>query len=638
MRETTPSRPLSQRTTVDEALQERIRQYQRARWASHLVWFGIVSLVVLLGGHFLINRRVAFALLVSPGPPFLLHLLQVYQPLSITIGCVGVIGLIQMLLFPVTFTDFLLRRRSLLSTRTLSRWLTRWLQITLSESLSWLVEIHLCYVLLIAQPQTWWLWVPLLLSLYGICFAPIQLLIVYPLCYNYRTITYPKLLRMLHELTIDSGSHMPRIKRIARKTFWRKKPTRIRLWLNGYATGWGKTRTIILTDGALRHCPPSEVRCLLAHELGHLVHHDLQKKWVLYSVILFAAFFIYHVLYKWFLTLLKQTVDFRHPLFFPLLLIILFLTILTFSGTFLIQRAYSRHVEYQADEFALRMTNDVASFKSLKIRMLNLKQTSLRVSLLQELERTHPSTYKRLAHADEFASRQTPSIISPPLKLSKAAISRAWNLPPIRATEVPSTGTKHHITLLSTTKAQYVLRAYRYMGKDRPRIVHEHAIAAYVQARGLPAIAPLPLSSGETILERQMRFYAVYPAASGVQIPREQIIAPEIVAAMGRCLGELHQILAAYPQEGVRKQTFAVDPLATRALLERIEAAISAKADQNAFDQGVLSRLTQQKTWLKTARAVDLTAFLSLEQQVLHGDYQESNLFFTDGRVSAIIV
>src|SRR5260370_45668 len=180
MRETTPSRPLSQRTTVDEALQERIRQYQRARWASHLVWFGIVSLVVLLGGHFLINRRVAFALLVSPGPPFLLHLLQVYQPLSITIGCVGVIGLIQMLLFPVTFTDFLLRRRSLLSTRTLSRWLTRWLQITLSESLSWLVEIHLCYVLLIAQPQTWWLWVPLLLSLSGVSFPPTPPLIAYP--------------------------------------------------------------------------------------------------------------------------------------------------------------------------------------------------------------------------------------------------------------------------------------------------------------------------------------------------------------------------------------------------------------------------------------------------------------------------
>jgi hypothetical protein len=264
------------------------------------------------------------------------------------------------------------------------------------------------------------------------------------------------------------------------------------------------------------------------------------------------------------------------------------------------------------------VTNDVASFKSLKIRMLNLKQTSFRVSFLQELERTHPSTYHRLAHADEFARRPTLSMLVPPLRLSKARISRVWSLPPITATTTPSTGTMHHMTMLLTTEAPYVLRSYRSMKKDRPRIVHEHAVAAYVQAQGLPAIAPLPLTSGGTILEYQERFYAVYPLAPGVQIPREQVTMPEIVAAMGRCLGELHQVLARYPQEGLRKPTFAVDPPATLSLLERIEAVIAEKADQDALDQGILIRLSQQKAWLKTAQAVDLTPFLSLERQVIH--------------------
>lgn len=630
----TPSKPTSQRAAIDEALQERIRQYQRAETISYLAWFCVVAPIIVMGGRTLLTRQRAFFLLMSPGPAFLLHLLQVYQPLSIGIACVGAVMFIQVLLFPVTLANFLLRRRARLSKRKVTQCLLRWLKDAVRESASWLFEIQICYLLLITQPQTWWIWTPLLLFLYAICFALVKLLIIYPFGYHYHTITRPELLRMLHELTIDSGSSLPRIKQISRKTWKGKKP---KMWLNGYATGWGRLRTIILTEDALRHCSPSEVRSLLAHELGHLVHHDCAKRLGLYAGVLFAVFFLYHMLYDWFLMLLKQAVAFRHPFIQPQLPIILVLALGIFAGTRLLQRAYSRYTEYQADEFALRITHDVASFKSLEIRMLNLRKDSLRVSAFQEWDSTHPSPHKRFAHADEFARRPAPFLSAPPLRLNKVTISRAWNLPPILTTTIPSTGTMHHVTLLSTATTQYVLRAYRYMSKERPRIVHEHTVAAYVEAQGLPAIAPLPLASGGTILEHQARIYALYPAAMGVQIPREQVTAPEIVAAMGRCLGELHQILAGYQQEGLRQPTFAVDPAETRLLLERIEAAIAEKVDQDELDQGVLSRLAQHKTWLHTAQAVDLTPFLSLERQVIHGDFQESNLFFAEGKVSAII-
>ncbi len=222
--------------------------------------------------------------------------------------------------------------------------------------------------------------------------------------------------------------------------------------------------------------------------------------------------------------------------------------------------------------------------------------------------------------------------------LSTTEVSRSWNLPPIVSTMVPSTGTIHQTTLLSTrTNDNYVLRAYRYTQKDRSRIVVEHAISSYVQAHGLPAIAPLPLPSGETILEHEGRFYALYPFAEGQQILREQVTSSEIVAAMGRCLGELHQILSAFPQETVRRQSFSAGLSATFLKMAKIESAISEKADIDALDQQILAMLTQRRNWLATAQAVDLTPFLSLESQTLHGDYQETNLFFADGRVSAII-
>lgn len=224
-----------------------------------------------------------------------------------------------------------------------------------------------------------------------------------------------------------------------------------------------------------------------------------------------------------------------------------------------------------------------------------------------------------------------------PAGLSTADICRSWNLPPILSTMAPSTGTIHHITILSTSEANYVLRAYRYAPKDRSRIVTEHAVASYVQAHGLPAVAPLPLPSGETILEHEGRFYAVYPFAQGQQLPREQVTAHEIVAAMGRCLGELHQLLSAYPHEQVRSQAFTVDQSTTFSKMERLEAAIAEKASSDQFDQQILAMLAQRRAWLATTPPVDLQAFSSLERQVLHGDYQETNLFFTGGRVSAII-
>lgn len=220
---------------------------------------------------------------------------------------------------------------------------------------------------------------------------------------------------------------------------------------------------------------------------------------------------------------------------------------------------------------------------------------------------------------------------------SLAEISAAWNLPPIVATLAPSTGTLHHVTLLIAHEAKYVLKAYRDAQKDRARMVAEHAVAAYVQAHGLPAIAPLALSSGETILEHNDRLYALYPFAHGQQLLREQVTSPEIIAAMGRCLAEVHQVLATYPQETVRRQSFSVDLSATFSKMAQIASAITQKARRDPFDQAILAMLQRRRDWLATAQTVDLIPFFSLQSQGLHGDYQETNLFFADGRVCAII-
>ncbi len=221
--------------------------------------------------------------------------------------------------------------------------------------------------------------------------------------------------------------------------------------------------------------------------------------------------------------------------------------------------------------------------------------------------------------------------------MSLTELCRAWNLSPLLSTWTPDSGTIHQTLLLKTVSGEsYALRTYRYDATQRWRIVCEHALIAYACAHGLPAMVPLPLSTGETIFEHAGRFYALFPFATGHQSPRGQLSTDEI-AAMGRFLGELHCVLHGYPHDQVPQRSFTIDHAATLARMDEVEAAIrlcSPLADRESL---TLARLAQRRAWLMANRAPDAADFLGLEQQVIHGDYQETNLFFANGRVSAII-
>lgn len=220
--------------------------------------------------------------------------------------------------------------------------------------------------------------------------------------------------------------------------------------------------------------------------------------------------------------------------------------------------------------------------------------------------------------------------------LALSDVYRAWKLSPLLSTWTPETGTIHQTLLLETTDGRYALRAYRYTAAERWRISCEHALIAYVQAHGLPALTPLLSLHGERILEQGGRFYALFPAAPGHQVARGTLTLHEMMA-MGRFLGKLHQILADYPHEQVPHRSFAVDLATTLETMDTIEMAIRSRSPLNDEDTQALSQLAERRAWLVTAPPVRMQDLSSLEQQVIHGDYQETNLFFEHGEVSAVI-
>jgi len=209
-----------------------------------------------------------------------------------------------------------------------------------------------------------------------------------------------------------------------------------------------------------------------------------------------------------------------------------------------------------------------------------------------------------------------------------------WQLGPVRAVAEAATGTVNQTLLVTTDRGRYALRTYRH--DERLPIAREHAIIAHVRARGLPAVGPLPLPDGGTILEHGGRFHALFPRASGRQIPRHAL-GPDEALAMGTCLGQLHRALADLPAAWRARRAFAIDRGATLAGIARIELAIQGRTTHDATDAAALAWLADQRAWLARCAADAHIDLSPLEHQVIHGDYQETNLFFTPARVSSVI-
>jgi homoserine kinase type II len=219
--------------------------------------------------------------------------------------------------------------------------------------------------------------------------------------------------------------------------------------------------------------------------------------------------------------------------------------------------------------------------------------------------------------------------------LNDAAIGEliaAWALKTVGAAERPDAGTIHQTWLVPTDAGMVVVRAYRY--SERAPIEREHAVIALARTRGLPAVAPLPLPDSATILAHTGHFYALFPYAPGRQVVRAALGAAE-ATAMGACLAELHHGLADLPAGLLAPRTLQVDRAATIAEIERLVER--ARRGSDPHDAVVLHCLLGQSAFVESLpgnATVDLTGLVF---QPLHGDYTETNVFFQDGVVSAII-
>ena len=167
---------------------------------------------------------------------------------------------------------------------------------------------------------------------------------------------------------------------------------------NAAVVGLGRTRRILLFDTMLEFAP-SEVEAVLAHELGHHVHHDIWRGLAAQAVLTLASFAIAAVALRagiewWGLR------DIADPAGLPWLAVVLGAVGLLALP---LGNAYSRWIERRADDFALKVTADPDSFIGAMERLAALNLAERHPHRLKEMFLySHPSIDRRIARAREM--------------------------------------------------------------------------------------------------------------------------------------------------------------------------------------------------------------------------------------------
>ena len=166
---------------------------------------------------------------------------------------------------------------------------------------------------------------------------------------------------------------------------------------NAETTGLGPTGRVTLDQTLLRVSTPAEVRSVLAHEFGHVQHHDVLRGlgWFALTALPLVAGILWLVVIRWGMSL-------RDPSTVPVVLGVALLaaTLLAPMGLLI-----SRRIEADADWAALRATGDGQSMADLQQRLAvaNLSDPdppAWAVWLLFD----HPPVMDRIAVARDYSS------------------------------------------------------------------------------------------------------------------------------------------------------------------------------------------------------------------------------------------
>ena len=165
---------------------------------------------------------------------------------------------------------------------------------------------------------------------------------------------------------------------------------------NAYVTGLGHTKRVVLYDNLVNDFTPAETRMVVAHELGHVHHHDTRNGLIWLAIV--APFGM------WAVAALVERLAPRDgalgPRAVPAAALAIAIVVPVLS---MVSNQLSRPVEARADAFSLQLTDDPQTLIDFQ-RRIAVKNVSdpQPPGVARFLLGTHPSTLERIGMAKAF--------------------------------------------------------------------------------------------------------------------------------------------------------------------------------------------------------------------------------------------
>ncbi len=293
-----------------------------------------------------------------------------------------------LLTFPLRWVrGFWLPRRFGLLHQPLGSWLADRAKAAVLGGALGLGGVLVVYGLMRATPW-WWLVGAGVFVVVGIALAALFPIVVVPLFYRLTRLADPALERRLLALAERAG--------VAALGVWVVDQSRKSRTANAAVVGLGRTRRIILFDTLATGFREDEVEAVLAHELAHHVHGDTRRGLLVQGALTLATLWLAAALLDAGAGLwgLAGPAD---PAGLPWLALVL---MLLGAIQLPLSNGFSRWIERQADDFALRLTRDPVAFVGAMERLGSLNLAERRPHRLEEfLLYSHPALDRRIARA-----------------------------------------------------------------------------------------------------------------------------------------------------------------------------------------------------------------------------------------------
>lgn len=291
------------------------------------------------------------------------------------------------------YGSFVVAHRFELSRQTWRAWSIDWLKATLLGTLLGTLMGSVFLWTVIATGAQWWWTFGLLTTLVGLVFVFLTPYVLVPLFFKMRPLADTATVERIHALVNRAGAP---VRDVCSLDFSRRTAE-----ANAAVIGLGRSRRVVIADTLLAEFLPAEVDAVVAHELGHHVHRDVQRLLLGNAVVIWIGLYCASRLEPLALPVLSLP-ELAYVPGYPVVFWVAELYFLLVSP---LLNWWSRNLESNADRFALRLTNNPTAFAGAMRRLGAQNLVELFPPRWSEvLLATHPALGRRIARAQSWSA------------------------------------------------------------------------------------------------------------------------------------------------------------------------------------------------------------------------------------------